>query len=173
MTVYFLTHEGQTDLDAMRIKIGYSKNVQRRMSQLQTGNPDRLALMGEIRTADQKADRDLERSLHARCAGRRFERGEWFHLGPQDVVEMLRAHSSDAFIAVGNDPFEIVSYDRDAVPEYASPWDWGDVEAYEFCPVCGWAGGWSYNENYGGERCLKCGASGHDYDHHRDQDGHA
>lgn len=171
MTVYFLTHEGDSNFDALRIKIGFSKNVRRRISQLQTGNPDRLALMGEIRTSDRAADRRIEGALHARYAHRRLETGEWFRLGPQDIIEALKAHSADAYITVGDDPFEIISYDRDAVPEYASPWNWGDVEVYEFCPLCGWAGGWSHNENYGGERCLKCGASEHDYDHHRDEDG--
>lgn len=54
--------------------------------------------------------------------------------------------------------------DRDAVPEFVSPWNWGDVEAYEFCRTCGWAGWWTYNENWGGEFCLECGASEHDFD---------
>lgn len=163
MTVYFLTHEDERDLDAMRVKIGYSKNVKRRISQLQTGNPDRLALMGEIRTADKAEDRKIEGALHALNARHRLETGEWFHLAPQDIIDALKAYSANAFITVGDDPFEIISYDRDAVPEYASPWNWGDVQVYEFCPRCGWAGGWSFNENYGGERCLKCGASEHDY----------
>lgn len=138
------------------------------MRQLQTGNPDQLSLMGVIRTNGEEADRSLEKALHARCAERRLEQSEWFQLGSQDVIEMLKLHSMDGFITVGNDAFEIISYDRDAVPEYASPWEWGDVEVYEFCPVCGWAGGWSYNENFGGERCLKCGASQHDYDHYNE-----
>jgi hypothetical protein len=164
MTVYILTHEGQSHVDPMPIKIGYSKNVRRRMSQLQTGSPYKLSLMGKIRTQGRSADQILERALHERYASRRLDVGEWFHLEPSDVIDMLKLHSADGYITVGTEPFEIVSYDRDAVPEYASPWLWGDVEAYEFCPVCGWAGGWSYNDNYGGERCLKCGASEGAYD---------
>jgi len=164
VTVYFLTHVGQSNLDHMRVKIGYSKHVKKRVSQLQTGNPDRLCLMGEIRTTDREEDCRIEQSLHNRCDEHRLGEGEWFCLGSQNVIEMLKLHSMNGFITVGNDPFEIISYDRDTVPEYASPWKWGDVEIHEFCPVCGWAGGWCYNENYGGERCLKCGASEHDFE---------
>ena len=69
-----------------------------------------------------------------------------------------------AYASVGSEPFEIVSYDNDAVPEYASPWLWGDVYQYDFCPSCGWACGWTYSENHGGDVCLECGASERDYD---------
>ena len=162
MTVYFLTEKGSQDVGPMRIKIGYSKDVQRRLRQMQTGNPDRLALMGEIRTRGEDQDRSLEASLHKRFSQQRLEHGEWFYLGAEDVIDALKSISADAYITVGNDPFKIIFYDSDAIPEFASPWEWGDVAVFEFCPFCGWAGGWSYNENYNGERCLKCGASEYD-----------
>jgi len=31
------------------------------------------------------------------------------------------------------------------------------LDISEFCPECGSGLGLSYNENYGGERCLQCG----------------
>lgn len=158
MTVYFITELSEDDRDPLRIKIGRTGNIKRRMSNLQTGNPDVLALMGEIRTQGIPDDRIVERALHERYAAKHLIR-EWFSLDAGDVIDALKSHSSMAFITVGSEPFEIVSYDRDAVPEFASPWAWGDVEIHEFCPCCGWAGGWSYNENYGGERCLSCGAT--------------
>lgn len=163
MTVYFLTEEGSQGVGPMRIKIGYSKDLKRRLRQMQTGNPDKLALMGEIRTRDEDQDRSVEASLHGYFSKQRLERSEWFYLSAEDVIDALKSNSANGYITVGGDPFEIISYDSDAVPEFASPWEWGDVEVYEFCPVCGWAGGWSHNENYSGERCLKCGASEHDY----------
>ena len=42
------------------------------------------------------------------------------------------------FIVVGSVPFEMIYYDSDAVAEYASPWEWGEVVACEFCLVFGW-----------------------------------
>lgn len=163
MTVYFLTEEDPQNGELLRIKIGFSKDLKRRLRQLQTGNPDRLALMGEIRTRDKDQDRFIEADLHRHFSKQRQEGSEWFYLYAEDIVETLKSNSANGYITVGNDPFEIISYDSDVVPEFAIPWAWGDVEVYEFCPACGWAGGWSYNENYGGERCLQCGVSEHDY----------
>jgi hypothetical protein len=163
VTVYFITELSDDGMEPLRIKIGRSVNVKRRMTNLQTGNPDELALMGEIRTQGIPQDRVVERALHERYASKHLTR-EWFSMVETDVIDALKAHSSDAYITVGSDPFEIISYDRQAVPEFASPWAWGDVEIWDFCPCCGWAGGWSYNENYGGERCLICGASEAQFD---------
>lgn len=147
----------------MLIKIGFSLNVRSRVGQLQTGNPKRLALMGEIRGDDAREGRALEKSLHRQFSASRSELGEWFFIEPQEVIDTLRKYAPHSYIAVGQDAFEIVSYDSDAVPEYVSPWNWGDIELCEFCPACGWAGGWTYNENWGGEFCLKCGASERDF----------
>jgi hypothetical protein len=164
VTIYFITELAKDNLiDPLRIKIGRSVNVKRRMSTIQTGNPDALALMGVINTQCIAEDKAVEKGLHHRYASRWLMR-EWFSLGAGDVIDALKAHSSNAFITIGSDPFEIISYDRDAIPEFASPWAWGDVEIWDFCPCCGWAGGWSYNENYGGERCLSCGANEVDFD---------
>lgn len=160
MTVYFITQLEDRYVEPILIKIGRSGGFKRRKSDLQTGNPFELVLMGEIRTSSETEDRVIESALQKRFQGS-HKRGEWFAMYPGDVIDGLKAYSSSAFIVVGNDPFEIISYDRDAIPEYASPWEWGDVTIHEFCPACGWAGGWSYNENYGGERCLSCGASEH------------
>ncbi len=158
MTIYFITELLDDTLEPIRVKIGRSVNISRRISNLQTGNPNKLALMGEIRTQGIPEDKIVERALHERYVRKRLLR-EWFSLDVNDVIDALKSYSSIAFIAVGSEPFEIVSYDSDAIPEVASPWPWGDVEVNEFCPCCGWAGGWSYNENYSGERCLECGQS--------------
>lgn len=164
MTIYFIAELSEDNLiDPLRIKIGRSIDVQRRMSNLQTGNPDELALMGVINTHNIAEDKVVEKGLHDKYGSNRLTR-EWFLLSSGDVINALKAHSSNAFITVGSDPFEIISYDRDAIPEFASPWAWGDIEIWDFCPCCGWAGGWSYNENYGGERCLSCGANEVDFD---------
>ncbi|MCK0138914.1 GIY-YIG nuclease family protein [Aliiroseovarius sp. F47248L] len=163
MTIYFLTEMRTEFVEPLPIKIGFSMDVRRRTSALQTGNPNRLALMGIIKSRSQEDDRAIERSLHQQFEAQRML-NEWFSLYPAVVIDVLKSHSANGFVTVGQDAFEVVSYDRHGVPEFASPWAWGDVEAQGFCPSCGWAGGWSFNENYGCERCLKCGASGNDYD---------
>jgi len=163
MSVYFLTEEESPHWDPMRIKIGRGSSKKLRIRNLQTGNPDVLSLMGHLETNDTDEDKAIEKTLHKRYANSRFQ-GEWFYLCAQDVIDALKSYSSNSFISVGDTPYEIVSRDRKGVTEYANAWPWSDVEPDEFCPVCGWAGGWSFNENYGGERCLNCGATEHKYE---------
>jgi hypothetical protein len=57
------------------VKIGYtSRDVHARIPELQTGNPDKLELIGTLVIRDADDDRDLHAQL------RRFHyRGEWFH----------------------------------------------------------------------------------------------
>ncbi|ESW63424.1 hypothetical protein X771_29540 [Mesorhizobium sp. LSJC277A00] len=145
------------------MKVGRSQAVDRRIANLQTGNRRRVALMGEIRTGSISEDRVVERRLHL-IFDHKADSGEWFFLSADDVISALKLFSSRAYISVGQDAFEIISYDRDAVPEYASPWLWGELDCYEFCPNCGWAGGWTYSENHGGDVCLECGVSERTYD---------
>lgn len=81
-------------------------------------------------------------------------------MNSSDVFEELKRHSTNSFIATNKNAFEVVSHDRDGVPEYLSAWQWGGAEVNEFCPSCGWGGGMDYNENYDGMRCLKFGLMG-------------
>lgn len=163
MSVYFLTELDNSFSGRLYVKIGRSKALKRRIADLQTGNRRTIALMGEIRTSSIKEDKEIERDLHDRFSDKSDTR-EWYFLSIEDVITGLKQYSATAYITVGKDAFEIVSYNRDAVPEFASPWLWGDVDVYEFCPNCGWACGWTYSENFGGDLCLECGASEHDYD---------
>lgn len=153
MLLYFIAENENGDYDNLRVKIGMSKDINKRLSQLQTGSPYKLKLMGWIEVDDAKY---LEKALHAKYKDR-IVHGEWFHLGPCDVLKEIKSHFTDGYIAVNGNAFEIVSRDRDGVPEYLGAWQWTDVEYEEFCPKCGWGGGLDYNDNYGGMRCLKCG----------------
>lgn len=153
MPVYFIAENENENYGNLRVKIGISANVQRRVNQLQTGSPYLLRLMGWIEANN---DRTLEKQLHQKYASENTHR-EWFSLDATDVFQELKLHSTSSFIATNNNAFEIVSRDRDGVPEYLGAWQWGDVEIDEFCPSCGWGGGMDYNENYGGMRCLHCG----------------
>lgn len=169
MTVYFITELENSLRGQLIVKIGRSQALTRRMSNLQTGNVRDLALMGEIRTRNIEDDRSVEAALHTLFKNKRENR-EWFALSVEDVLAGLKRFSTIAYATVGPDPFEIVSYDRDAIPEFASPWAWADLESGDFCPACGWACGWTYSENHGAEICWECGASEHYYeDAHREE----
>lgn len=153
MPVYFITNNEHNDHSNLLIKVGRSKDVKVRLRTLQTGSPYELRLMGWIKTVD---DRSLESDLHNKYAGQR-RHGEWFTLAPEAILNEIKSHSLDGYIATQQNAFEIVSFDRDGVPEYAGAWKWLDVEDSEFCPQCGCGCGLQYNENYGTDRCLKCG----------------
>ena len=47
--------------------------MRRRMSQLQTGSPYQLSLMGKIKTKGRSADQILERALHEKYASWRLD----------------------------------------------------------------------------------------------------
>lgn len=155
MPVYFIAEDENPNYSALRIKIGYSQDVERRARQLQTGSPYRLKLMGEIRLPESEAKR-LERALHKQYSEYRVI-GEWFELDPNDVIDILKRNSTFAYIATNDDAFEIIGYDKDAVPELVGAWQWGDLEYDEFCPSCGWACGLTYSENVGTDLCIECG----------------
>lgn len=65
--VYFLEAR-----ESSRIKIGFATNLERRISALQTGSPERLIVLGTI--PGTRAD---ERNLHKRFSKYRLS-GEWF-----------------------------------------------------------------------------------------------
>ena len=153
MPVYFVAENENNNYSTLRVKIGISMDIQRRVKQLQTGSPYELKLMGWIRLGN---DRELEKQLHKKYSPENIRR-EWFTLDAGDVFEELKLHSTNSFIAINDNAFEILSRDSDGIPEYLGAWQWGDVECEDFCPSCGWGGGMDYNENYGGMRCLNCG----------------
>ena len=125
MAVYFILEENDAD---WRIKIGRSRNPKARTRDLQTGNSRVLKLVGWI---DGGSDVATEARLHAKYAtynvahdGEAASR-EWFYLQPADILDDLADAGRSGFVARNADAFEIVGYDRDAVPEYVGVWDWG------------------------------------------------
>lgn len=153
--VYFITDDESSDFDKLKVKIGFSKNIQKRIRQLQTGSPSLLTLMGYIETNDHKK---LEKKLHCKYRDVKSH-GEWFNLNSNDVLEELKLHSTNSFISTNNNPFEIISKDKDGIPEFLGAWQWDNVDYQDFCPHCGWGGGWSYNSAIGVEGCLHCGVN--------------
>jgi len=80
--IYFII-----DTVAQAIKIGYSAKPLKRLGQLQTASPHRLALLGTI-----PGTPDDEDAMHGRFAAHRME-GEWFR-GEivEDVLGIIAAH---------------------------------------------------------------------------------
>lgn len=154
MPVYFIVNNEHHDHSDLPVKIGYSNHVKRRLRDLQTGSSSELLLMGWMET---EYDRSLESALHKRYKCQNIQR-EWYTLTPDVVFKEIKSHGLHGYIATQQNAFEIVSFDRDGVPEYVGAWQWLDVEDSEFCPQCGCGCGLQYNENYGStDWCLKCG----------------
>ena len=153
MPVYFIADDEQKNYELLRVKIGLSKDIRGRVRQLQTGSPYRLRLMGWI---ENNNDIILERSLHDKYANQRTH-NEWFALEPFTVLQELKSHGICGYIAAQSNAFEIMSYNRDGIPECVGAWKWTEVENIDFCPQCGCSCGLHYNDNFGAERCLKCG----------------
>lgn len=149
MPVYFI---GEVDKGCTSIKIGVTKNIEKRQRQLQTGNSSELQLLGWIN--EENAFR-LECELHKRF-GKDHMRGEWFSIEPADVLPVLIRAGILGFVAKNADAFQIVGYDKDAVPEYLGVWEWGDLELDECCPFCGCLCGMHFQDASSMYHCLNC-----------------
>lgn len=73
MYVYFI----KTRDNAQLIKVGKAADVQKRLSQLQTGNAAELKLIGVIECRSDREALELERRIHSVFRDLRV-RGEWF-----------------------------------------------------------------------------------------------
>ena len=154
MYTYFIIEkeDGFNDSDEYRVKIGFSKNPEQRIKNLQTGNSRKLELMGWIECQGQS----LERALHKKYEPFNINL-EWFSIEPRNVLEELKAEGTSAFIAIQENVGKFLGCDKDAIPDFLGPWEWSDTEIEDFCPQCGWGGGVHHNSAIGSENCLKCG----------------
>ena len=73
MHVYFIRSGKKGD-----IKIGKSNDPEKRMAELQTGNPKILRLIATIPCKSEQEAFDLEKALHKTFKSR-WLHGEWFH----------------------------------------------------------------------------------------------
>jgi hypothetical protein len=76
MSVYVIRRKGDTE---GLCKIGYSKDIDKRVGGMSTGNPDGFDVLVSI-----SGGRPLERRLHDRFASKRVA-GEWFRLSQADL----------------------------------------------------------------------------------------
>lgn len=150
MTTYFIVENSGND--HFRVKVGYSKSPEKRIKALQTGNSRKLELMGWIASSDKSIEKKIHRQFH-RCR----VQGEWFLIEPGDVLEVLKAYPSEAYIATAENALTFLGNDCDCIPEYYSAWEWGEIEYSDFCPSCGSGLGLHLVEAVGDEQCLKCG----------------
>jgi hypothetical protein len=68
-------------------KIGFSGNVEKRLMELQTGNPEKLYIH-HTEAVPKDRVRLLERKLHRELGYRRIK-GEWFDLSATEAKHML------------------------------------------------------------------------------------
>lgn len=70
--IYFILNQ-----DSRAIKIGFTKDVQERLSALQTSSPSQLKLLGSVKTQSPRTAMYLEKSLHQKFTDLHIN-GEWF-----------------------------------------------------------------------------------------------
>lgn len=146
MAVYFIA-DRENDL----IKIGVSSDKNRRLKQLQTGNPFKLEFMGWIEDDIDhfKTEKDLQKKYSEKLI-----RGEWFDINQDDVIHELKLHHG--FIPKNQDAFQVIGCDSDGVPEYLGVWNWREFEIEECCPFCGCLCGMHYKEEIMMYYCMNC-----------------
>ena len=83
MTSYLYVIGNDTD----RQKIGFSKDVEKRLKTLQTGNPDKLKIHYKIECPSNKTI-SLEKKIHTELSYKRLK-GEWFDMTPQEAMNYL------------------------------------------------------------------------------------
>lgn len=97
--VYIVVERHDDYLQPAHCKIGYSKDPEARLKQLQTGHPIRLGLEGWFYTPNENTAREEERKLHATFAHLRLRNNaEWFVFNDELKDFILESHKhNEAF----------------------------------------------------------------------------
>ena len=109
-------------LESGTVKIGRSDNPEKRLTELQTGNPHKLVLYGVIENVSQ----ELESELHRILDPFRLE-GEWFRLTNEVIRFMISKTDQISYIYKTNvskskqDPLDI-AIDKIVKPNYGRGW---------------------------------------------------
>ena len=87
MTFIYIVRCGKQNL----FKIGISKNVDKRLKQLQTGNPHKLKCIFRIESLEIKAAK-IEATIHQffKEANKKHVLNEWFNLTDDEVVGLAK-----------------------------------------------------------------------------------
>ena len=70
------------------VKVGVAENPTARLSGIQTGNPNKLAIAFSFWTPERGIALQLERSFHAVKSGHCLQ-GEWFDIEPLAAIQMM------------------------------------------------------------------------------------
>ncbi len=73
--------------DKDKQKIGFSKEPEKRLKSLQTGNSDKLFLHHIIECPEHNI-RKLEQKIHKELSYKKLK-GEWFSMTPKDAIEYI------------------------------------------------------------------------------------
>ena len=85
--VYLISYEDSLDGP---IKIGYSHHPPTRLKQLQTGNPRRLTIFGNLGFKDELAARSVEKIILYYFKDNNLSAGgEWYNIGVNEVLLIL------------------------------------------------------------------------------------
>lgn len=87
MYVYFIVTEKTKGGGKCRMKIGKAKNPEKRLKQLQTGNPSPLKLIGKIKCSSEKHAFEVEKAAH-RYFNSSNLRAEWFKVTDTVLVKV-------------------------------------------------------------------------------------
>lgn len=71
-----------------RLKIGYTKNLSKRLSVIQTGNPESLSVLYSVEVSDLKTARFIEKKIHNELR-LNWCKGEWFDIPLDDAIGLL------------------------------------------------------------------------------------
>jgi len=66
------------------IKIGYTKNIKRRIQNLETGSSSKLYLCGYIKSGTYKLEQELHKKFHCK-------QGEWFYT--DGLIDYINRHN--------------------------------------------------------------------------------
>ena len=137
------------------VKIGVtSRPIGARIKDMQTGNPDVLRLMGFIVCDDRKHALKIEKEVQLSC-DLKHHRNEWFQLDSKDILSVLGHYHGCGYIALSGNSKQLVGVDEEGIPEYASLWDWDELNWLDCCPDCGLVNG-VVKDKYQGYLCS-CG----------------
>lgn len=98
--VYFITN-------GVHVKIGKSKDIQKRLASLQTGSPLPLELLGFIPCSDEKERTWTEAMIHEECLDQ-VVHGEWFNM-PR-IQALMCIDDWDGLILKESDYEEMCTY---------------------------------------------------------------
>ena len=77
------------------VKIGYSHHPPSRLKEIQTGNPEKLAIWGSISVKDRLVAKAIEKVIHSHLKANNVQaQGEWFNINVKCGLEILELFPS-------------------------------------------------------------------------------